>query len=82
VTPVISGFSPTSGPTGTVVVITGEGLLNTSRVTFYKNAVVGSFTVNSDTQITVTVPPGAATGPIQITTPGGTVTSNATFTVN
>jgi uncharacterized repeat protein (TIGR03803 family) len=82
VTPVISGFSPTSGPAGTVVVITGESLLKTSRVTFYKNAVASSFTVNSDTQITVTVPPGASTGPIQVTTPGGTVTSTATFTVN
>lgn len=81
-TPVISGFSPTSGPAGTVVVITGESLLKTSRVTFYENAVASGFTVNSDTQITVTVPPGASTGPIQVTTPGGTVTSTAKFTVN
>jgi hypothetical protein len=38
--------------------------------------------VDSYAQITATVPTGAKTGKIGVTTPGGTVTSAATFTVN
>jgi hypothetical protein len=41
-----------------------------------------TFTVNSDTQVTATVPTGAVTGKITITTPGGTATSSTSFTVN
>jgi hypothetical protein len=33
------------------------------------------------TQIVTTVPSGAATGPITVTTPAGTATSQASFTV-
>jgi hypothetical protein len=40
------------------------------------------FTVNSVTQITATVPTGAITGKIAVTTVGGMGTSAATFTVN
>jgi len=41
-----------------------------------------SFTVNSYTQITATVPTGAKTGKIGVTTRGGSATSTGTFTVN
>ncbi|HVO59632.1 MAG TPA: hypothetical protein VMT53_01785 [Terriglobales bacterium] len=41
---------------------------------------VASFVVNSDKQVTATVPAGAVTGKIAITTPGGKATSK-TFTV-
>jgi hypothetical protein len=40
-----------------------------------------SFTVNSGTQITATVPSGAVTGKIKVKTKGGTTTSSGTFTV-
>ena len=40
-----------------------------------------SFTVNSATQVTATVPAGAGTGPISLTTPGGTATSATNFVV-
>jgi hypothetical protein len=43
---------------------------------------VAVFTVNSNTQITATVPTGAVTGKIQVTTPGGTATTPTAFTVN
>jgi uncharacterized repeat protein (TIGR03803 family) len=80
VTPTISSFSPPSGPVGTPVTITGTGLTQTSKVTF--NNTVATFTVNSDTQVTATVPTGATTGKIALTTPGGTATSATSFTVN
>jgi hypothetical protein len=40
-----------------------------------------SFTVDSYDQITATVPSGATTGKVGVTTPGGTGTSGGTFTV-
>jgi IPT/TIG domain len=78
--PAISSFSPASGPVGTKVVITGQSLTGFTSVTF-GGVKATSFTLNSDTQITVTVPSGAKTGKIVVTTPGGTATSAATFTV-
>jgi uncharacterized repeat protein (TIGR03803 family) len=80
VTPAITSFSPTSGPVGQSVIITGSGLTQTTKVSF-GGVAAAVFTVNSDTQVTATVPTGAATGKISITTPGGTATSMGTFTV-
>ena len=80
VTPQITSFSPTSGPVGTAVTITGVSLTQASKVTF-GNVAATSFTVNSDTQVTATVPTGAVTGKIVITTAGGTATSSTSFTV-
>lgn len=81
ITPAIKTFSPTSGPVGTSVVITGTSLQQASAVKFGGKAAT-TFTVNSDTQVTATVPTGAVTGKITITTPGGTATSATAFTVN
>ena len=80
VLPSITSFKPTSGPVGTAVVITGVSITQTSKVTFggVKSATV---TVNSDTQVTATVPSSAKTGKIVITTAGGSATSSGTFTV-
>ncbi len=80
VTPTLVSFSPPSGPVGTVVTITGTGLTQTTKVTF--NKVSATFTVNSDTQITATVPATATTGKIAITTKGGSASSTTSFTVN
>src|SRR5207247_1727185 len=63
--------------------ITGTNLLGTSSVTFNGIPVACSaLTLDSPTQITVTVPPGANTGRIVVTTPGGTATSSTNFTVD
>ena len=80
VTPTISSFSPPSGTVGTNVTIIGTGLTQTTGVSFGGVAAT-AFTVSSDTQVTASVPTGALTGKIAITTPGGTATSSGTFTV-
>ena len=76
--PAISGFSPTSGAAGTSVVLTGTGFLGTTAVSFNGMAAPG-FVVNSASQITVSVPAGASTGPISVTNAVGTGTSAASF---
>ena len=80
VLPTAKTFTPTSGPVGTLVTITGTGLTQTSLVEF--NGKSAAFTVVSDTEITATVPTGATTGKIGITTKGGTVETSSKFTVN
>jgi uncharacterized repeat protein (TIGR03803 family) len=80
VTPHITSFTPTSGPAGTVVTITGVSLTQTTTVTF-GGVKAAKFTVVSDTEVEATVPTGAKTGLITITTSGGTATSSGTFTV-
>ena len=77
--PALTSFAPTSGPVGTSVTITGSNLSGATAVKF--NGTTAAFAVNSDTQITATVPAGATTGTISVTTPGGTATSSASFTV-
>ena len=79
--PTITSFAPTFGPVGTSVVITGTNLTGATAVTF-NNVAATTFTVNSATQITATVPATATTGPIKVTTPGGSVTSTTNFTVS
>lgn len=80
VTPAILSFSPPSGPVGTQVKITGTSFTGAKKVTF-GGVKATTFSVDSDTQITATVPTGAKTGKIQVTTPGGTATSATDFTV-
>jgi hypothetical protein len=76
--PGISGLSPNQGPVGSAVVISGSGLQGSTAVRF--NGVDASFTVDSDTQITTTVPTGATTGTLTVTTLAGVI-SGGTFTV-
>jgi len=80
VLPVITSFTPTSGPVGTKVTITGSGFIGATKVTF-GGVKATSYTVDSGMQITTTLPTGAKSGNIAITTPGGTA-SKGTFTVS
>src|SRR5579863_4621145 len=64
--PRITGFTPRSGTPGTGVTLTGCGFTGATSVAFH--GVVATFTVNSDTQITTSVPGGALSGPITVTT--------------
>ena len=80
VTPQLLSFAPSSGPVGTQVTITGVSLTQTQGVGF-GDRVPAQFTVNSDSQVTATVPSGAKTGKVGIETKGGTAISSGTFTV-
>ncbi|MGB7074071.1 MAG: choice-of-anchor tandem repeat GloVer-containing protein [Candidatus Sulfotelmatobacter sp.] len=80
VVPWISNFSPASGPAGTTVVINGESFTGATRVVFACGN-QATFTVDSDTQITATVPARALTGAINVVTPSGPVGSTTDFTV-
>jgi hypothetical protein len=81
VTVVVSSFSPNRGPVGTTVTVTGVGFTNASGVLFGSTAAT-TFTVDSDTQITTTVPAGAVTGLIKVTVPSNGAGKSATsFTV-
>ena len=77
--PAFTSFAPTSGPVGARVTLTGSGLTSTTTVSFSGSA--ATFKVVSDTQVTATVPAGAVSGPITVTTAGGTATSTGRFTV-
>ncbi|MFN2470289.1 MAG: IPT/TIG domain-containing protein [Gaiellaceae bacterium] len=79
--PAISSFSPTSGAAGsTVVTINGTNFTGTAAVRF--NGKPASFSVVFATQIRATVPNGATTGRISVTSPTGTGTSATNFTVS
>jgi hypothetical protein len=77
----LTSFAPAAGTVGSTVVISGTGFTGATAVSFNgTNAPV--FTVNTDGQITVTVPTGATTGTIAVTVGTcGTATSSGIFTV-
>lgn len=71
--------TPAFGKPGTQIGILGTNLTGTTSVTF--NGTPANFTVVSKKQIKAIVPSGATTGWVQVTTPAGTLSSNAIFTV-
>lgn len=80
--PTLTSFTPSSGPTNTTsVTLTGTNLTGAAYVTFNGTPAAGYFTNPAGTQLTVTVPDGATTGLIAVTTPAGTATSATPFTV-
>ena len=65
---------------GAAVTILGTNLTGATSVSF--NGTAATFTVVSKSEImTTTVPTGATTGPVQVVTPSGTLTSNESFQV-
>jgi hypothetical protein len=80
VTPSISSFTPDSGMVGDSVTISGTGFTGASDVSFNGTSAV-AFSVDSDIQITATVPSGATTGAISVTNVDGTGMSSTNFTV-
>src|SRR5713101_6806667 len=78
--PMIAGFTPTIGHTGTSVTINGSDFTGATDVKF--NGTSASFVVNSTDKISTSVPSGATTGPIQVTTPAGSDVSGSDFVVD
>jgi len=76
--PAITSFSPTSGPVGTKVTITGVNLTH-ARVTVSGTA--AKIKGDNAERIVVLVPTGAKSGAITVTTKAGSVTSAQSFTV-
>ena len=72
VIPQITSISPTSGPVGTVVTLTGTGFTTVSYVSFgSETQPTGSaFTADTPQQVTATVASDATTGPVLITASG------------
>jgi len=77
--PTISSFSPSTGPAGTLVTITGTNLNSPTAFTIGGTAAIA--VSNSDTTLVGMVMPGTVTGAISINTAGGTATSSGNFTV-
>jgi plastocyanin len=78
----ITSFSPTSGPSGTVVTIHGIGFTASSKAKF--NGTAAATTFVSSSQLKATAPSASTTGPITVTNttmPTGTVRSAGKFTV-
>lgn len=78
----IIGFTPGAGPAGATVTISGTGFSTTPlQNTVAFNQSPATVTSSTSTQIVATVPAGATTGQISISTPNGSVTSASVFTV-
>jgi uncharacterized repeat protein (TIGR03803 family) len=71
--------NPAFGKAGYKINILGNNLKSTTSVTF--NGTPAAFAVISGTHIEVTVPIGATTGTIEVTTPTGALSSNVAFQV-
>jgi hypothetical protein len=80
VIPAIASFAPPNGVGGTGVTITGTNFTGATAVSF--NGTPATFTVSNSGTITTTVPAGASTGPIKVTTLDGTATSATNFTIS
>src|SRR5688572_7191284 len=78
----ISLFTPTLGATGTAVQIFGRGFDTTpSRNVVAFNGVAASVSAAASNRLVATVPPGATTGQISVTSPLGSATSATVFRV-
>ncbi|RPD47892.1 T9SS C-terminal target domain-containing protein [Hymenobacter sediminis] len=77
--PQLLSFSPASGAPGTTVTFRGTSFTSATAVLF--NGVPAQFTINSAEELTAVVPAAATTGPVSVTSSGGTSSSAEFFTV-
>lgn len=75
----VSALTPASATIGSTLTLTGNNLTGVDGVRFSNN-VAAMFTVVSNTQINVTVPSGAVTGPLTLTKAGCASVQTSTFT--
>jgi hypothetical protein len=77
--PTVTAFSPTSGSSGTTLVIKGANLEGATTVAF--NGVKATVTIDTANKIKIIVPAGARTGKIKVVTPNGEVKTATSFMV-
>ncbi len=77
--PIVTDFAPTLGGIGTGVVIDGLNFTHATSVEF--DGVSAAFTVTAGTQMSATVPSGAATGPITVSSNTASYTTSSNFVV-
>jgi len=73
-------LASTSGKVGKTIEVLGQGFTGTTAVSF--NGTPATYTVVRDTYLKATVPSGATTGFVTVTTTRGTLTSNKPFRVH
>lgn len=80
--PVISGFSPSSGPVGTVVTIVGSNFdPNPANDIVYFGTVKGNVLAASTSSLTVPAPAGASYQPLTVTANSLTAYSRVPFRI-
>jgi len=78
----VTGFTPTSGVLGSTVRIQGKAFSTTPANNVVKfNGVETEVSAATATQLTVSPPWGATSGPVSVTVAGTTVTSAASFSI-
>lgn len=78
--PTISSFTPTSGPAGTLVTITGTNMSTTaSENVVYFGATRAAVQNATTSQVTVSCPVGATFGPVSVSVKGKTAHSRQLF---
>lgn len=78
----VTGFTPTTQAIGSTVAVTGKGFTGATSVQV-NGVVCTTYTVNSDTSITLTVPAGSSPGGrITVVSPLGTGSSTGSLTVS
>jgi len=77
--PLITGFSPIAGPTGTVVTVSGRNLDEGFVALRFGGVAAPTNSPPLATQIVARVPGGALTGPLSVTTSNGVFTTTNLF---
>ena len=78
--PTITSFTPVNSTPGSIVTITGTNLSKASAVGF-GGVLTPTFTVVSDTSISVAIPTNGLSGSVTVTTISGTATSTSAITI-
>jgi IPT/TIG domain-containing protein len=78
--PVVTGLYPAEGAAGQEVMLWGRYVLGATSVTF-NGVAATNVHVTSGQSAWATVPAGASSGPVTITTPNGSFTTTQSFTV-
>lgn len=78
----IESFDPTAVCQGESITITGTYFSNVDMVTFSNNVHTDNFSIIDSSSIEAIVPPGAVSGPVEVSGPEGTAVSSTILTVS